>query len=84
MGAPRSHQHAGERRYQCVFPASRIDLQLEISRRTLDTRTDSLRLTEARANGGAGNMLDVRQSEQLVDVAAENIPDFERRVQQQE
>jgi len=60
------------------------DLQLEISRETLDTRTSSLRLTQTLANGGAGNMLDVRQSEQLVAVAAENIPDFERRVQQQE
>jgi multidrug efflux system outer membrane protein len=36
------------------------------------------------AIGGAANMLDVRQAEQLVAVAAESIPDLERRVQQQE
>lgn len=60
------------------------DFQLEISRRTLATRQESLQLTQKRAEGGAGTMMDVRQAEQLVAVAAESIPDFERRIQQEE
>jgi multidrug efflux system outer membrane protein len=66
------------------FQLRSLDLQLEISRRTLASRQDSLRLTQALANGGATSMLDVRQAEQLVDTAAENIPDLERRIEQQE
>jgi outer membrane protein, multidrug efflux system len=60
------------------------DLQLEISRRTLATRQESLQLTQTRANGGAATMMDVRQAEQLVAVAAETIPDLERQIQQEE
>jgi multidrug efflux system outer membrane protein len=60
------------------------DLQLEIARRTLASRQESLQLTRTLADGGSGTMLDVRQAEQLVAVAAENIPDLERRIQQQE
>src|SRR6202030_2949311 len=56
----------------------------EISRRALVLRQDSLRLTQTLANGGATSMLDVRQAEQLVDTAAETIPDLERRIEQQE
>jgi len=66
------------------FQLRSYDLQLEISRRTLASRQDSLKLTQTLAAGGAANMLDVRQAEQLVAVAAENIPDWERRIQQQE
>jgi len=66
------------------FQLRAYDLQLEISRRTLASRQNSLQLTQTLARGGATNMLDVRQAEQLVAVAAENIPDLERRIQQQE
>lgn len=66
------------------FQLRAYDLQLEISRRTLASRQDSLKLTQTLVRGGATNMLDVRQAEQLVAVAAENIPDLERRIQQQE
>ena len=66
------------------FQLRAYDLQLEISRRTLASRQDSLQLTQTLERGGATNLLDVRQSEQLVAVAAENIPDLERRIQQQE
>jgi multidrug efflux system outer membrane protein len=61
-----------------------LDLQLEISRRTLASRQDSLKLTQTLANGGATSMLDVRQAEQLVSTAAETIPDLERQIEQQE
>jgi outer membrane protein, multidrug efflux system len=60
------------------------DLQLEIARRTLESRRESLALTRTLQEGGAGTMLDVRQAEQLVAIAAESIPDLERRIHQQE
>jgi len=60
------------------------DLQLEIARRTLASRQESLQLTRTLADGGSATMLDVRQAEQLVDVAGGTIPDLERRIQQQE
>jgi multidrug efflux system outer membrane protein len=66
------------------FQLRSLDLQLEISRRTLASREDSLKLTQTLANGGATSMLDVRQAEQLVSTAAETIPDFERQIEQQE
>src|ERR1700692_3062858 len=66
------------------FQLRSLDLQLEISRRTLALRQDSLRLTQTLANGGATSMLDVRQAEQLVDTAAETIPDLERQIEQRE
>lgn len=66
------------------FQLRELDLELEISRRTLVSRQDSLRLTQMLANGGATSMLDVRQAEQLVFTAAGTIPDLERRIEQQE
>jgi multidrug efflux system outer membrane protein len=66
------------------FQLRSLDLQLEISRRTLASREGSLQLTQTLANGGATSLLDVRQAEQLVDTAAETIPDLERRIEQQE
>jgi len=66
------------------FQLRSLDLQLEISRRTLRSRQDSLQLTQKLANGGATSMLDVRQAEQLVSTAAETIPDLERQIEQQE
>jgi len=66
------------------FQLRELDLQLEISRRTLASRQNSLQLTQVLAKGGGTSMLDVRQAEQLVFTAAETIPDLERRVEQQE
>ncbi len=66
------------------FQLRELDLELEISRRTLASRQDSLRITQMLANGGATSMLDVRQAEQLVFTAAGTIPDLERRIEQQE
>jgi outer membrane protein, multidrug efflux system len=66
------------------FQLLELDLEMEISRRTLDSRKESLRLIEVRAKGGATALIDVRQSEQLVYAAAEEIPDLERRIEQQE
>jgi multidrug efflux system outer membrane protein len=66
------------------FQLRELDLELEISRRTLASRQDSLRLTQILADRGATSMLDVRQAEQLVYNAAAQIPDLEGRIEQQE
>lgn len=66
------------------FQLRELDLELDISRQTLATREESLRLVKIRAEGGVTSMIDVRQSEQLVYSAAASIPDVERRIEQQE
>ena len=66
------------------FRLRQLDLELEISRRTLSTRQDSLQLTQTLEQHGINSMLDVRQSEQLVYTAATEVPDLERQIAQQE
>ncbi len=66
------------------FQLREFDLELEIARQTLASRQESLQLTTTLANGGAAPLLDVRQAEQLVETAAETIPDVQREISQQE
>jgi multidrug efflux system outer membrane protein len=66
------------------FQLRALDLQLEISKRTLDSRQESLHLTRILANGGATSLLDVRQAEQLVFTAGAEIPVLEQQIEQQE
>jgi multidrug efflux system outer membrane protein len=66
------------------FTLRALDLQLEISRRTLASRQDSLRLTTVLAEGGSTSLLDVRQAEQLVYTAASEVPSLEQQIEQQE
>src|SRR5579859_6829121 len=66
------------------FQLRELDLELEISKGTLASRKDSLKLTQLLADHGATSLLDVRQAEQLVFTAAEQVPDLERRIEQQE
>jgi len=66
------------------FQLRALDLQLEISKNALTARRESLRLTTALSDRGNTSQLDVRQAEQLVYTASEEIPDLERRIQQQE
>src|SRR5215469_1204870 len=66
------------------FQLRLLDLELEISQRTLSSRNDSLKLTQTLEQHGINSMLDVRQSEQLVYTVATEIPDFERQIAQQE
>jgi multidrug efflux system outer membrane protein len=61
-----------------------LDLQLEISKRTLTSRQESLQLTQVQERQGAVSLLDVRQAEQLVYNAAQTIVDLERRAEQEE
>ena len=66
------------------FALRELDLELEISRETLASRTDSLRLTQLLEARGATSLLDVRQAEQLVFGAGAAIPDLQARIEQQE
>lgn len=66
------------------FQLRALDLQLEISKSTLNSRQESLRLTQILANGGATSLLDVRQAEQLVFTASAEVPALEQQLEQQE
>jgi multidrug efflux system outer membrane protein len=61
-----------------------LDSELEITRRTLEARKQSLQLTETLEQGGSATLADVRQAEELLYTAAAAIPDFERQIEQQE
>jgi len=66
------------------FQLRELDLELEISKRTLASRENSLRLVKLRQQGAVASMMDVRQAEVLLYTAAETIPDLERRIEQTE
>lgn len=66
------------------FQLRALDDDLSIARRTLKSRQASLSLTKVLADNGSASELDVSQAQQLVDVAAEEIPDLERQIAQQE
>ncbi len=59
-------------------------MEIEISKRTLASRRESLKLTKTLEQRGINSLLDVRQAEQLVYTASAQIPDLERRIEQQE
>ena len=61
-----------------------LDYTLEISKRTLQTREESLTLTRSRQSGGVSTLLDLRQAEQLVYTAAETIPGIQQQIEQTE
>jgi multidrug efflux system outer membrane protein len=66
------------------FQLRALDLELEISKRTLASRHESLRLTTILADRGSTSLLDVRQAEQLVFTAAAEIPSLEQQIEQEE
>src|SRR5258705_8697498 len=66
------------------FNLLELDLELEIARRTLSAREESLRIIKARQQGGLATMLEVRQAEELVYQASQTIPDTERLTEQTE
>ena len=66
------------------FGLRALDFELEISRQTLSTRQESLRLTQVREQGGVTSLIDVRQAEQLVYGATTEIAALEREIAQQE
>lgn len=66
------------------FTLLELDSELDIAKRTLATREDSLRLIKVRQIGGVATMSDVRQAEELVYQATQTIPDTERLIAQTE
>ena len=66
------------------FQLRALDSELEIAKRTLGSRQQSLKLTSTLVTHGSASDLDLSQSEQLVYTASEAIPDLERQVRQQE
>ena len=66
------------------FELRTLDQQLEIARKTLVTRQETLKLTRTLESGGSGSMLDVREAEQLVYAVQAQIADLERQTEQQE
>jgi outer membrane protein, multidrug efflux system len=66
------------------FSLREFDFELEISRRTLVSREESLRLITLRQQRGVATMLEVRQAEELVYDAKEVIPGLELSIEQTE
>ena len=66
------------------FNLRELDFELDISRRTLASRQESLRIISLRQQRGVSTMLEVRQAEELVFDATEVIPALEQGIQQTE
>jgi outer membrane protein, multidrug efflux system len=61
-----------------------LDEQLEITRKTIDSRQESLQLTQTLEQGGAASLADVRQAEELLYAAQANIPFLQQQIEEQE
>src|SRR6201996_6000897 len=61
-----------------------LDLQLEITKRTVSTQENSVKLTQLRLEHGVATTLDVLQARQVLDTANAQIPDLERQIGQTE
>ena len=66
------------------FILRELDFELDIARRTLTSRLESLRIIKLREERGVANKLDLRQAEELVYDATETIPLLEKLIEQQE
>jgi multidrug efflux system outer membrane protein len=66
------------------FVLRELDFELEIARRTLTSRLESLRIIKLREERGVANKLELRQAEELVYDATETIPLLEKLIEQQE
>lgn len=66
------------------FTLLQLDLQLAITRETVKTQTDSVKLTQLRLEHGVATKLDVLQAQQVLDTANAQIPDLERQIAQEE
>jgi multidrug efflux system outer membrane protein len=66
------------------FTLLQLDLQLAITRETVTTQTDSVKLTKLRLEHGVATKLDVLQAQQVLDTANAQIPDLERQIAQEE
>lgn len=66
------------------FTLLQLDLQLRITRETVATQTDSVKLTNLRLEHGVATKLDVLQAQQVLDTANADIPNLEREIGQEE
>jgi multidrug efflux system outer membrane protein len=66
------------------FTLLQLDLQLQITRETVTTQTDSVKLTNLRLEHGVATKLDVLQAQQVLDTANADIPNLEREIGQEE
>jgi multidrug efflux system outer membrane protein len=69
---------------QAYFQLRELDLELEITRRTVASFEDSLRLTRIRFEGNVASELDVRQAETALYSAQAQIPQLDVQIAQQE
>ena len=58
-----------------------LDLQLQITRDTVNTQEDAVKLTTLRLGHGVATRLDVLQAQQVLDTANAQIPDLESQIQ---
>jgi len=66
------------------FTLLQLDLELQITRDTVKTQEDSVKLTSFRLDRGVAIRLDVLQAQQVLDTANAQIPDLERQIGQEE
>lgn len=66
------------------FTLLQLDLQLQITRQTVNTQMGSVKLTGLRLDRGVATKLDVLQAQQVLDTANSQIPDLERQIAQEE
>ncbi len=66
------------------FTLLQLDLQLQITRDTVKTQEDSVKLTSFRVEHGVATKLDVLQAQQVLDTANAQLPDLERQIGQEE
>jgi multidrug efflux system outer membrane protein len=66
------------------FTLREEDLELQISKQTLASDQDSLRLTQLLVDHGRTSLLDVRQAEQLVFNASGSIQEIQKQIAEQE
>lgn len=66
------------------FTLLQLDLELQITRDTVTTQEDSVKLTSFRLDHGVATKLDVLQAQQVLDTANAAIPDLERQIGQEE
>jgi outer membrane protein, multidrug efflux system len=66
------------------FTLLELYLELQITRDTVKSQEDSVKLTQLRLNHGVATKLDVLQAQQVLDIANAQVPDLERQIGQEE
>ncbi len=62
------------------FALLSLDLQLQITRDTITTQEDAVRLTKFRLDNGVATKLDVLQAKQVLDTANAQLPELQRQI----